>query len=124
MTLVGVRADESWSPGETARVALRFLAQQPIVLDYVVSVNVPGGQITAGPSDAVPALGAIPTFKWIRGSSIRDVHLVDVPVQASGNGPLTVIVYDAFTAQTMPILDERFARLGQPGIPLQTVHVE
>ena len=124
MTLVGVRAGTSWQPGETARVALLFLAQQPIVLDYVVSVNVPGGQITSGPSDAVPALGAIPTFKWIRGSSIWDVHLVDVPAEAGGSGPLTVTVYDAFTAQTLPILDERFAHLGQPGIPLQVIHVD
>jgi hypothetical protein len=94
------------------------------VLDYVVSVNVPGGQITSEPSDAVPALGAIPTFKWIRGSSIRDVHLVDVPAKAGGSGPLTVTVYDAFTAQTLPILDERFAHLGQPGMPLQVIHID
>jgi hypothetical protein len=36
-----------------------------------------------------------------------------VPVEASGPGTLRLTVYDAFTLRSLPILDERLARLGQ-----------
>jgi hypothetical protein len=123
LALTGVRARDAWRAGETERVALEFLALRPIVLDYVISVGVKGDGVTDGPSDNVPAIGAMPTFKWIRGSRIADVHLISIRPNASGQGTLTLGVYDAFTAQGLPPLDERIAGLGLAGIPLKEITI-
>ncbi len=128
LALTGIEASPAWQGGETARVTLRFLGLRPITLDYVVSVRVDGTGRVPGPSDSVPALGAIPTFKWIRGSRVDDVHLMQVLPAASGpgatgQGQLVVGLYDAFTAEALMPLDERIARLGLAGVPLQAVMI-
>jgi hypothetical protein len=123
MALIGVRANRVWPAGSTQRVALRFLSLKPIVRDYVISVAVQGDDIAPGPSDSVPALGAIPTFKWIRGSQITDVHLIETLAGSKGQAELTCGVYDAFTMLPLPPLDERVARLGLAGVPLGPVTV-
>lgn len=95
-----------------ATVTLRWLAQRPLVSDKVISVALLGLEQGYPQADGVPALGAIPTFKWIRGVRVRDPHLVFVGEDAAGEGEWTVAVYDAFTFQHLPPLDERIARLG------------
>jgi hypothetical protein len=117
MALVGAETEPAREAGQEARVALRFLGLRPIVLDYVVSVGVLGEAVTDAPSDWVPALGAIPTFKWIRGSAVNDVHLIRVLEGASG-AEATLGVYDAFTSASLAPLDERIARQGRAGVPL------
>ena len=117
MLLVGVEYRRL--PGDTVRVELRLMAKKPILRDYVVSVRLAdeaGRPLSQ--DDTVPALGAIPTLKWIRGSSISDVHFVSVPVGAQA-GPLrlSLIVYDAFTMRRLGVLDDRLAKLG-PSVPL------
>jgi hypothetical protein len=129
LALTGFEASSVWQSGETSRVTLRFLGLRPVVLDYVVSVRVDGTGSVPGPSDSVPALGAIPTFKWIRGSCVDDVHLMEVlPVAAgpgaTGQGQLVVGLYDAFTTEALMPLDERVARLGLAGVPLQAVTIQ
>ena len=128
MTLVDARLGGPWRVGREARVALRFVSQQPIVRDYVVSVGVSGPAVTDAPSDWVPALGAIPTFKWVRGTRVNDVHLVYVaslPETAAADPEVEVSVgvYDAFTTAALPPLDERIARLGRAGVSLGQVRV-
>jgi len=106
-------------PGDTVRVKLRLVAKKPILHDYVVSVRLTdeAGRLLSQ-DDTVPALGAIPTLKWIRGSSIADVHFVPVPIGAqAGTLRLSLIVYDAFTMQPLGVLDDRLAKLG-PSVPL------
>jgi hypothetical protein len=123
VALVGVRAGETWAAGSRERVAFEFLSLRPIVLDYVVSAGVQGSRVTEGPDDGVPAIGAMPTFKWIRGSQVTDVHLIRVLDDASGEAELTLGVYDAFTTRDLPPLDERIARLQRAGVPLQRIVV-
>lgn len=106
-------------PGDTVRVALRLVAKKPILHDYVVSVRLTdeSGRLLSQ-DDTVPALGAIPTLKWIRASSIADVHFVPVPIGAqAGTLRLSLILYDAFTMQPLGVLDDRLAKLG-PSVPL------
>lgn len=106
-------------PGDTVRVELRLVAKKPILRDYVVSVRLAdeAGRLLSQ-DDTVPALGAIPTLKWIRGSSIADVHFVPVPVGAqAGSLRLSLIVYDAFTMRKLGVLDDRLAKLGA-SVPL------
>jgi hypothetical protein len=128
MILVDAQLGADWQVGQAARVALRFVSQRPVVLDYVVSVGVQGQVATDAPSDWVPALGAIPTFKWVRGTEVNDVHLIQVDqIQAlDGAGTeaeVSVGVYDAFTTAALPPLDERIARQGRASVGLGRVWV-
>jgi hypothetical protein len=123
MALIGAYAGDTWTAGEQERVALHFLGLRPIVRDYVISLGTRGARVFASPSDGVPAIGAMPTFKWIRGSSVRDVHLLQVYPDASGEAELNLGVYDAFTTGGLPPLDERFARQGRADVPLQWISV-
>lgn len=114
MVLVGVKYPGEAKAGEAAKVELSFLAARPITSDYTVSVslNGPDGAFWAQ-HDGTPAMGAIPTLKWIRGDRISDEHPVVLPATVAGSGRLWLTVYDAFTIRPLPVLDERLARLGQ-----------
>ena len=123
MLLAGV--DYQRLPGDTVRVELRLAAKKPILRDYVVSVRLADeAGCLLSQDDTVPALGAIPTLKWIRGSSIADVHFVPVPTDAQA-GPLrlSLIVYDAFTMRKLGVLDDRLAKLG-PSVPLAQLELQ
>jgi hypothetical protein len=125
VALIGVAAKETWTAGRQMRVALDLIALRPIVRDYVVSVSVHGETAIVPPSDWVPALGAIPTFKWVRGSRIVDVHLIDLPPQASGEAEIAAGMYDAFANQrALAPLDERWMGLGRPMVPLNTIVIQ
>jgi len=114
MVLVGVAYSGMVVPGDSIRVELSLLAARPITNDYTVSVSLNGQDgVFWAQHDGTPAMGAIPSLKWIRGDRIRDEHRVDIPVTASGSGQLWLTVYDAFTIRPLPVLDERLARLGQ-----------
>ena len=101
------------SPPGTLR--LHFAASYPIQRDYVVSasligLNPDGTWAWQDLDDGVPAMGAIPTLKWIAGSRITDPHRLAVPPDAPP-GPVigTLIIYDAFTGRPLPLLDGRLA---------------
>ena len=121
--LVGMRVKGTWAAGRQERVALRFLGLRPMVRDYVVSLGLEGSVVSDAPSDWVPALGAMPTFKWIRGSRVNDVHLVNL-VEGRGEAELTLGIYDAFTMLALPPLDERFARQGRAAVSLRPITIE
>jgi len=92
--------------GKALKVDLHWLAARPLTDDYVVSVRVEGEGLYLT-HDSVPALGAIPTLKWIRDSLIVDRH----PFALEGHhGPLrgSVVVYDSVSQLPLPPLDERY----------------
>jgi len=99
------------------RVALcpQFLALRPLTHDYSVSIGL--ASLSAGweaKTDGTPALGAIPTLKWLRGWTVTDPHTLTLD-QGAPRGPaqVTLTVYDAFTLQPLNVLDERLVREGQ-----------
>jgi hypothetical protein len=100
--------------GEILRLQPRFLALRPLVHDYSVSL---GFENTAEgwevKSDGTPALGAIPTLKWLRGWQVEDSRRLTVPQDAGGPGTLTLSAYEAFTLEPLQVLDERLVREGQ-----------
>jgi hypothetical protein len=97
----------------------RLLALRPLTDDYAVSVGVRQGDAEFK-ADGTPALGAIPSLKWVRGWLVEDPHLVTLgPGAAAGEAMSTLQVYDAFTLQPLAVLDERLVREGQ-GTTLQT----
>lgn len=114
MVLTGFDAPtKGLDPGGEATLSLRFRGQRPLERDYIVSaaltgVNSDGTWSWRAPHDAVPALGAIPTLKWIRGSEVLDPHRMMIPVDASDVPVVgSFSVYDHFTQRLLPPLDER-----------------
>ena len=110
--------------GAPVRTRLVFLGAKAITRDYSVSVSLVGdaGQWKSQ-HDGTPALGAIPTYKWLRGATISDPHEIVLPDGASGRASLWLTVYDAYTVKPLPVLDDRLARLGQ-GTQMQVGAVE
>jgi hypothetical protein len=103
MALIDAQTERA---GEALKVDLHWLAARPLTRDYVVSVRVAGGGLYQT-HDSVPALGAIPTLKWIRDSRVVDRH----PFALAGHrGPLrgSVVVYDSANQLALPPLDERY----------------
>ncbi len=101
--------------GEPASVRPRFMALRPLLRDYSVSV----GLVSADASwerkdDGTPAMGAIPTLKWLTGWTVAGPYApAPPPDAASGAAQVTLSVYDAFTLAPLAVLDERLASEGQ-----------
>ncbi|MFW6062709.1 MAG: protein O-mannosyl-transferase family [Chloroflexota bacterium] len=109
---------------QVIQLVQQFAASRPVMRDYVSSVRLIGYEADGEQwawwdlDDTVPALGAIPTLKWVAGSTVRDPHFLTVSPQAVPGQQLggLLTAYDAFTQQPLPILDERItgAYLGVP----------
>lgn len=119
------RLTSSAERGEDLALRPRFLSLRPLMTDYAVSVGLANRSAGwEGKSDSTPALGAIPTLKWVRGWVISDPHAITVPTSAPpGTAAATLTVYDAFTLEPLGVLDERLVRLGQ-GTALQLGQVD
>lgn len=94
-------------------LASRWLALEPLVRDYAVSV---GAQTDLGEAknDGTPAMGAIPTLKWLRGWRVDDRRSVPLLAEGAPNvQSYSVEMYDAFTLAPLQVLDERLVREGQ-----------
>jgi len=108
-------------PGAEAELGLRFLGVRPLERDYIVSTSLIGLNPDGTwawpnvPDDGVPAMGAIPTLKWIRGSTVLDPRRLTIPGDAPSI-PATAFlaIYDHFTQAPLPALDERL----DPTVPL------
>jgi hypothetical protein len=103
MALVG---SSSQRDASALRLDLHWLSARPIMRDYIISARIAGDGLYQT-HDSVPALGAIPTLKWIAGSRVMDRH----PFTLNGyTGALrgTVVVYDSVTQLPLPPLDERY----------------
>ncbi len=113
MALIGV------SPASGTNVALddqllvrlTFLSLKPLVNDIGISVRLvdEAGQLRQM-HDLQPALGALPTLKWIRGSRITDPHPLSLPPDIIGGVVRgTLVVYERFRGTPLPPLDGRIA---------------
>ncbi|MCB8943243.1 MAG: DUF2723 domain-containing protein [Ardenticatenaceae bacterium] len=105
-------------PGDTLILRQTFHSSQPIQRDINTSVRLVGYEadnVTWAWADldeefGVPAMGAIPTLKWIGGSAVHDPHQFTIPTTAIPGQRVGVLLnlYDAFTNRPIPVLDERF----------------
>lgn len=79
--------------------------------DATVSVHVTGDGWTRQ-HDGTPALGALPTLKWLPGWRVPDRHRIDL---AGVEGPraVSVGVYDAFSLEPLPVTDAERVRRGE-----------
>jgi len=102
-----------FDPGSSVSLGLHFRGQRPLERDFIVSASLTGLEPDSTWSwrashDTVPALGAIPTLKWIHGSAVLDPHRMTIPPGASPVPVVgTFLVYDHFTQRLLPPLDER-----------------
>ncbi len=102
-----------------------FASSHPITRDLVISVRLIGYQddgfhwTWTAQDDGVPAMGAIPTLKWITGSQVRSPHTLPISEDAQPGQQIgaTLRIYDAFTNRPLPILDERITNQF-PWVPL------
>jgi hypothetical protein len=122
--------DDPLGPGQTLKLQQNFFSSGPILSDVVVSVRLVGFEDDGfhwswwDLDDSVPAMGAIPTLKWIDGSAVRDPHWLTVDEDAwSGQSVSPLLrLYDAFTGRPVPILDERISN-ETPWLPLGAAFV-
>lgn len=147
-------ADEATavSPARSYDLTMRFVNGRPLLRDYVVSTRLVGYESDnftwawCDLVDGIPALGGIPTLKWIQGSVVFEprtvifpprgepasftgfcqsekpapgapiLYVADTAVPGQSVGGL-LVVYDAFTNRPLPILDERITAVSN-WIPL------
>jgi len=129
-------------PGMRLPLDQTFIAGKPVQRDYVVSVRLVGYEpdlftwAWCDLLDGVPAMGGIPTLKWLPGSVVRTPYSVLYPPagqpatfssycrseKPAPGAPLLYVapeavpgqtagailrLYDAFTGRPLPILDDR-----------------
>jgi hypothetical protein len=117
MALIGVSpgAGESYGAGDDLDLQITFLGLKPLVSDNAISVRLldeVGNWRYV--HDLQPALGAIPTLKWIRGSRVTDPHPLQVPLDMDGAViRALLVVYDNFRGNVLPPMDGRM-----DGVPL------
>jgi len=101
--------------GRTLWLRPRFLALGALLRDYTVSVGLARRDpFWEQKADGTPALGAIPTLKWVRGWLVEDPHPLPLATGTpAGPAAVTLSVYDAFTLEPLGVLDERLVRQGQ-----------
>ncbi|UCC64861.1 MAG: hypothetical protein JSV36_07415, partial [Anaerolineae bacterium] len=115
MALIGVSPgpEKILAPDDQLLVRLTFLALKPLVSDNGVSVRLldEAGQWRQM-HDLQPALGALPTLKWIRGARIVDPHPLSVPPDITGGAVrATLVVYENFLGTPLPPLDGRMTQV-------------
>ncbi len=105
-------------PGSRTTLLLRFRSQRPLERDFIISAALTGLEADdtglashawswRASHDTVPALGAIPTLKWIRGSTVLAPHRLIIPLDAASVPVVgSSLVYDHFTQRTLPPLAE------------------
>ena len=91
---------------------LDWLAGRAVTTDYKVSVRASGGGAFRQ-HDGTPALGAIPTLKWIAGVRVADTHVLG-PITGASMLSGDVKIYDNFSQLLLPMLDPRYERDGAP----------
>ena len=111
-------SDQALPPGGAIILRQTFHSNQPILRDISTSVRLVGYEadnFTWAWADldedfGIPAMGAIPTLKWIAGSTVHDPHQLTIPTNAMPGQRVGVLLnlYDTFTNRPIPVLDERF----------------
>jgi hypothetical protein len=109
MVMVGAQARTA-EPGETMAVDVTLVALRPLTSDDATSVRLTDGDGRwLATHDYQPALGAVPTLKWIRGSRVVDRHLLPLPEDFTGGEVrATLVAYERFRMTPLPPMDGRF----------------
>lgn len=121
VTLLGYTAPAEVDPGERLNVVLYWQAERPMHTSYTVFNHIvdENGQLRTQ-ADGLPVGGRHPTTEWVPGTTVTDLHQIDIPTDLPpGRYRLQVGMYDLETL-------DRLAVTSQPemdAIPLQAIHV-
>lgn len=118
------------APGAALTLTADFLSSAPLLRDYAVSMRLIGFEADGflwawwDLDDSIPAMGAIPTLKWVADSAVSSPHFVTVSPEATAGQRLggALTLYDAFTLRPLAILDERLTAVA-PWVPLGEAQV-
>ncbi len=129
-TSLPLNAQAEPAVGESFIMTMDFLNSRPLLRDTTVSMRLIGYEPDGihwawwDLVDSIPAMGAIPTLKWIQDSRVASPHEVVVSETATDGQPLggALTLYDAFTLRPLPLLDERITA-ESPWLPLGTSRV-
>ncbi len=108
MAVVGVQASPA-APGARMTVDVTLVGLRALTTDNATSVRLmdDAGRFL-GAHDCQPALGTVPTLKWIAGSRVRDRHLISIaPDWAGGSIRATLVAYERFRMTPLPPMDDR-----------------
>ncbi|MCS7178741.1 MAG: DUF2723 domain-containing protein [Anaerolineae bacterium] len=108
MAVVGVRASPV-APGAGMTVDVMLVGLRALTTDDATSVRLTDetGRFL-GAHDCQPALGTVPTLKWIAGSRVRDRHLILIPADwTGGRVRATLVAYERFRMTPLPPMDDR-----------------
>jgi hypothetical protein len=112
MAVVGATAHPA-APGKKMAVDVTLVALRPLTSDDGTSVRLVDGEGRwLATDDCQPALGAVPTLKWIRGSRVMDRHVL--PLQGDSTGGevrATLVAYERFRMTPLPPMDGRFSEV-------------
>ena len=125
-----VADDISVEAGQELKLRQLFSTSTPVLRDQIVSLRLVGYDEDGfhwawwDLDDGVPAMGAIPTLKWIAESKVQDPRWLTVDETAWPGQSIEPLLrlYDAFSGRSLPILDERITEL-TPWIPLGQITV-
>lgn len=109
MAVVGVRSSPVL-PGKETAVDVVLVGLRPLTDDIATSVRLTDetGRFL-GAHDCQPALGMVPTLKWIGGSRVVDRHRIPIPADwGSGAVRATVVAYERFRLTPLPPMDNRW----------------
>ncbi|MEA3339985.1 MAG: hypothetical protein U9R15_08470, partial [Chloroflexota bacterium] len=112
MAVIGATAHPV-SPGDVIAVDVTLIALRPLTSDDAVSVRLMDADGRwLDRHDIQPALGAIPTLKWIRGSRVVDRHLLRIPEDFTGGEVQAALVaYERFRMTSLVPMDGRFSEV-------------
>jgi hypothetical protein len=94
-------------------VDVTLVALRPLTSDVSTSVRLMDGTGRwLATHDCQPALGAVPTLKWIRGSRVVDRHLLPLGEDfTAGEVQATLVAYERFRMTSLPPMDGRFSQV-------------
>jgi hypothetical protein len=108
MAVVGVQFSPA-TPGTVMTVDVSLVGLRALTDDVATSVRLTdeAGRYL-GAHDCQPALGTVPTLKWIGGSRVRDRHLIPIPADWTGGAVrATLVAYERFRMAPLLPLDDR-----------------
>jgi hypothetical protein len=120
MAVVGATAHPA-APGKKMAVDVTLVALRPLTSDDGTSVRLVDGEGRwLATDDCQPALGAVPTLKWIGGSRVVDRHLLPLREDFTGGEVgAAFVVYERFRMTPLPPMDGRFSEVPLGTWPLR-----
>lgn len=119
---------EGVTAGQSLTLSQKLYASRPMLRDIGLAVRLIGYQadgfswawLSPEPDSDVPAMGGIPTLKWVAGSAVWHPRTLSIAPEATAGQVVGGMVrpYELFTNRPVPILDERIINSGQPWLKM------